>query len=119
MKKLICIVVLLLTLGLFNGCSKVSDEDLRIAREAIKNGGVIVDVRTPKEFNQKHIKGALNIPIESIMKNGINIPKDRKIVVYCRTGSRSSMVARMLKENGWEVYDVATQGEWEREIKTK
>ncbi len=119
MKKIICLVVLIITLGLFSACTKISDEDLTIAREAVKNGAIIVDVRTPKEFNQKHIKGAINIPIESIMKNGINVPKDREIVVYCQTGSRSGMVARMLKKDGWGVYDVATQGEWEREMEVK
>ncbi len=119
MKKIICVLVLIATLGLFSGCSKISDEDLTLAREAIKNGGIIVDVRTPKEFKEKHIKGAVNIPIESIMKNGIDISKDREIVVYCRTGSRSSVVARMLKKSGWSVHDVATQKEWERELKIK
>ncbi len=119
MKKIICLAVLILTLGLFSACSKISDEDLTIAREAIKNGGIIIDVRTPEEFNEKHIKGSINVPIDSIMKNGINVPKDREIVLYCRTGSRSAVVAKALKKSGWSVYDVATQGEWEREIKAK
>ena len=119
MKKIICVLVLIATLGLFNGCSKISDEDLTLAREAIKNGGIIIDVRTAEEFKQKHIKGAINIPIDSIMKNGINISKDREIVLYCRTGSRSGVVARMLKKSGWKVHDVATQKEWEREFEIK
>lgn len=90
------------------------------AREAVKNGAIIVDVRTPEEFKQKHIKGAINIPIDTIMKRGITtISKDKELVLYCRTGSRSSVSARVLKEQGWRVHDVATQGEWEREIKAK
>ncbi len=119
MKKIICILLLLLTLGLFSACSKISDEELTQAREAVKNGAIIVDVRTAKEFNQKHIKGAINVPIEAIMKGNIKLPKNKEIVVYCRTGSRSSISARVLKEQGWTVHDVATQGEWEREIKEK
>ncbi|MEA3370288.1 MAG: rhodanese-like domain-containing protein [Campylobacterota bacterium] len=119
MKKLICLFILLLTLGLFSACSKVSDEDLAKARKAVENGGVIVDVRTVAEFKEKHIKGAINIPIEEIMKGRINLPKDKELVLYCRTGSRSATSAKVLREQGWIVHDVATQADWEREIKVK
>ncbi len=117
MKKLVCLLLLLLTVGLFSACSKVSDEDLKKAREAVANGALIVDVRTPKEFSEKHIVGAVNLPIEEIMKGRINLPKNKEIVLYCRTGSRSSASAKVLKEQGWSVYDVATQSDWERKIK--
>lgn len=117
MKKLFCLLLLALSVSLFSGCSKVSDENLIKAREAVKNGAIIVDVRTPEEFSGKHVKGALNLPIEEIMKGNINLPKDKEIVVYCRSGSRSSASAKVLRKQGWTVYDVATQDEWEREIK--
>ena len=119
MKKTACIFILILSLGLFSACSKISDEELIQARDAVKNGAIIVDVRTPKEFREKHIKGAVNVPIDAIMKGQFKLPKDKELVLYCRTGSRSSMSAKVLKEQGWSVYDVATQGEWEREIKKK
>ncbi len=115
MKKLIG--AFLVIIGLFSGCSKVSDEELQKAREAVKNGAVIVDVRTVSEFRQGHIKGAVNLPIEEILKGNITLPKDKEIVVYCRTGSRSSVSANVLRTQGWSVYDVATQSEYEREIK--
>lgn len=118
LKKIICLCVLLLTIGLFSACSKVSDEDLTKAREAVKNGAIIVDVRTPKEFKEKHILGAVNLPIEEIMKGSTQkLPRDKEIVVYCRTGSRSSTSAKVLRGQGWSVYDVATQSDWERKIK--
>ena len=117
MKKFICLFLVLLTIGLFSACSKVSDEDLAKAREAVKNGALIVDVRTPKEFNEKHVLGAVNLPIQEIIKGRINLPKDKEIVLYCRTGSRSATSAKVLKEKGWSVHDVATQSDWEREIK--
>ena len=116
MKNFICLFLVLLTIGLFSACSKVSDEDLEKAREAVKNGALIVDVRTPKEFNEKHILGAVNLPIQEIMKGHINLPKDKEIVLYCRTGSRSATSAKVLTEKGWSVHDVATQSDWEREI---
>lgn len=117
MKKLI--IIFLFMIGFFSGCSRVSDEDLLKAREAVRNGALIVDVRTPKEFKAKHIQDAINLPIEQIMKNNINLTKDKEIVVYCQTGSRSRVSAKVLREKGWTVYDVATQSDWERDIKQK
>jgi len=118
LKKLFGLLLLAISISLFSGCSKVSDKDLLKAREAVKNGAIIVDVRTPEEFREKHVTGAVNLPIEEIMKGHIkNLPKDKEIVVYCRSGSRSSASAQVLREQGWTVYDVATQSDWEREIK--
>ena len=117
MKKFICLFLLLLTVGLFSACSKVSDEDLRKARKAVENGAIIVDVRTPKEFKQKHVKGAINLPVEEIIKGRINLPKNKELVLYCRSGNRTKTSAKILREQGWSVYDVATQADWEREIK--
>ena len=116
MKKFIYLFILLVGFSFIISCSKVSDEDLKKAREAVKNGALIVDVRTPKEFKQKHIPDAINLPIEKIMKGYINLPKNKEIVIYCRSGSRSSIGAKILREKGWSVIDVATQDEWEREL---
>lgn len=113
------IIIFLFIMGLFSACSNVSDEDLLKAREAVMNGAVIVDVRTPREFKTKHILGAINLPIKEIMKHNIKLPKDKEIVVYCETGSRSNASAKVLREHGWTVYDVATQSDWERIIKPK
>jgi len=118
LKKIVCVLILVLTAGLFSACSKVSDEDLAKAHEAVAKGAVIVDVRTPQEYKQKHIKGAINLPIEEIMQGHLKkLPKNKEIVVYCRTGSRSSASAKVLREKGWSVYDVATQADWEKKIK--
>ena len=118
MKKIICVFIFLLTVGLFSACSKVSDEDLQKAHAAVQKGAIIVDVRTPEEFQQKHVQGAINLSIEEIMKGHLKkLPRDKELVVYCRTGSRSAVSAKILKEEGWSVHDVATQADWEREIK--
>ena len=50
--NIIVLAILLLIVGLFSGCSNVSDEDLIKAREAVKNGALIVDVRTPEGFSR-------------------------------------------------------------------
>ncbi|MEA1956302.1 MAG: rhodanese-like domain-containing protein [Campylobacterota bacterium] len=117
MDNFLIVLVVIVMLFLFFNSSKVSDEDLLKAREAVKNGAIIVDVRSRHEFLSKHVKGATNLPIDDIMKGNINLPKDKEIVVYCRRGNRSRESAKVLIKLGWTVYDVATQSDWEREIK--
>lgn len=109
----------LLTLLLLAGCSKVDDATVLAARQAVSNGAVIVDVRTPKEYQSGHVQGAINIPIETLSKSLQRVPKNKTIVVYCASGNRSGAAAGLLRQKGWSVYDVATQNDFEREIKAK
>jgi len=112
------ISVLILTLVLLVGCSRqVSDEELSAARAAVSKGAMIIDVRSKKEYNRGSIEGSVNIPIDVLDKVYRGIPKDKELVVYCRTGSRSMVAARLLREEGWTVYDVVNQEQWERGLK--
>jgi len=115
MKKTIFICLLIVLVG----CSKISDETLRAAHQAVDNGAIIVDVRTPKEFKAKHIKNAINHPLQELHNSQVRLPKDKEIVVYCRSGNRSATAAKMLRQHGFTVYDVATQGDWERDVSIK
>ncbi len=114
--RLKTLLLILLTLAFFTGCSKVDDATILAARDAVKHGAVIIDVRTPKEYKQGHVSNARNIPIEVITKTLAPIPKDKEIIVYCASGNRSGTVANILRQKGWTVYDVATQRDFEREI---
>ncbi len=116
-KSLFTILTLLLTFTFYTGCSKVDDATLLAAHKAVEQGAVIMDVRTIKEYQQGHIESAINIPVEEISKSLARVPKKRVLVVYCQSGSRSSYAAKILTKNGWTVYDVATQSEFEREVK--
>ncbi len=65
---------------------------------------IIVDVRTPREYEEAHIKGALQIPdseIEALAAEKLP-DKDTKILVYCRTGSRSENASRLLLKMGYK-----------------
>lgn len=63
---------------------------------------LLIDVRTPDEYKEKHINGAINIPIYEIdnMKNEI-VDKDKIILIYCKTGKRSKMAKEILMQNGY------------------
>lgn len=68
---------------------------------------VLLDVRTPEEYMEGHISGALLFPIQELDNATINLPKDEEILVYCRSGYRSARASGVLVERGYEkVYNM-------------
>jgi len=61
----------------------------------------LLDVREKSEYKIDHIKGAVLIPLGSLPDHINEIPKDEKVVVYCRSGNRSSMAVRYLIDHGF------------------
>jgi hydroxyacylglutathione hydrolase len=61
-----------------------------------------IDVRTPREREQKHIAGCMGIPLNHLVENLGKIPKDRSLLVYCAGGYRSSIAASLLQSNGFD-----------------
>lgn len=67
----------------------------------------LLDVRTPGEFSQGRIPGAVLIPVNEVERRIGEIPRNRPVVVYCAVGSRSGFVAGFLSQKGYrEVYNV-------------
>lgn len=65
---------------------------------------LIIDVREPSEYEAGHVDGALNIPPSELLsgaKQLANVDRDTKLVVYCRTGSRSNTSIQLLKQLGF------------------
>ena len=60
-----------------------------------------IDVRTPREREQKHIAGSLSIPLNHLAENLGKIPKGRSLLVYCAGGYRSSIAASLLQCGGF------------------
>ena len=76
---------------------------------------MLLDVRTPQEFSGGHIAGAVNISLQSLSQRIEEIPQDRPIVIYCRSGSRSKTAANMLASAGYaDVYDLGGIIKWQR-----
>jgi len=69
--------------------------------------GMLLDVRTPHEFNTWHIPTAENIPISRLRDSLEKIPKDRTVYVYCKVGFRSYLAYRILKQKGFDVVTLA------------
>jgi phage shock protein E len=75
----------------------------------IKEGAMIVDVRSAEEFEEEHYPAAVNIPVDEVHVRLQELgEKNRSIVVYCASGSRSAYAARILKSAGF--VDVVNAG---------
>ena len=109
MKKFITLLLSVLFLA---GCALPTGQEVSYRQinmdEAItmmeeESGYIILDVRTPEEFADKHIPGAINIPNETISTE--EIPelqdKDQLILVYCRSGNRSKQASEKLAALGY------------------
>ena len=69
----------------------------------ITQGAKVVDVRTEEEFNSGHYPGALNIPLHTVEARltEFGADKTKPIIVYCRSGNRSSQAKAILESNGY------------------
>jgi len=63
---------------------------------------LVVDVRAPREREQKHIGGSLSIPLNRLAENLERLPKYRSLLVYCAGGYRSSIAASLLRGSGFD-----------------
>jgi phage shock protein E len=75
-------------------------------KDLIKNGAQIIDVRTSGEYASGHIKGSVNIPLNSISANVKKIKKDAPLITCCASGMRSASARSTLRAMGYkEVYN--------------
>ena len=109
MKKFITLLLSVLFLA---GCALPAGQEVSYRQinmdEAItmmeeESSYIILDVRTPEEFADQHIPGAINIPNETISTEEIpELPdKDQLILVYCRSGNRSKQASEKLVALGY------------------
>ncbi len=69
--------------------------------EMIRAGAQVVDVRSPEEFRDGFFPGAINIPVNELGQRAGELKKDKGVVLYCASGARSGMGARILKQAGF------------------
>ena len=79
--------------------------------QLVKNGAIILDVRSKAEFESGHIRGAINIPVEQLSHN-LNKLKDKNkpIITCCASGMRSASAKTILRSKGYA--DVHNGGGW-------
>ena len=85
------------------------DIDIEKMNNLIINGAIVIDVRSPQEYLEGHVNGAISIPTYEIKRKVEKILKDKQqmIIVYCSTGIRSKKVQKELKKLGYiNVYNL-------------
>ncbi|QWK19101.1 MAG: rhodanese-like domain-containing protein [Hydrogenobacter thermophilus] len=68
---------------------------------------VLLDVRTPQEYAQLRIPNSKLIPLDELRYAYKDLPKDKKYIVYCRSGERSAFATYFLRHMGYEAYNLA------------
>jgi phage shock protein E len=86
-------------------------------KDALRRGAIIIDVRTPQEFDQGKVPGSINIPVDRIAANTERIKSmNRPVVFCCASGMRSSNAASIMKGKGLK--EVYNGGSWYSVLKT-
>jgi len=78
--------------------------------ELVRNGAVILDVRSKAEYQSGHIKGSVNIPLDTLTANIKKVDKSKTIVTCCASGMRSASARSILQSNGYT--NVYNGGGW-------
>ena len=76
-----------------------------VDRYAFRNEYVIIDIRSPREFRERHMKGAVCIPYERLYQQ-VHLLKNRTLILYCDRGGLSLRAANELAEKGYDARSV-------------
>lgn len=90
------------------------------ARQWLKKGATVVDVRSEGEFRDKHLPGAMNIPLDRLREEIARLApsKEQPLVLHCLSGTRSAMGKAMLKKLGYRnVFNLGSYGRAERVLR--
>jgi phage shock protein E len=91
-------------MGFFNNLFAAKNET--DFKELVKQGALIIDVRTAGEYNSGHIPGSVNIELEKVNSSVQSLKKMKKpMIAVCRSGNRSGVAVNILKAAGVEAYN--------------
>jgi rhodanese-related sulfurtransferase len=98
--------------------SSHSPDPAPTARHLVAQGATLLDVRTPAEFADAHVPGATNIPVQELAARLAELgERSRPVVVYCRSGARSSTAAGLLRQSGFShVHDMGGMFNWGKDV---
>lgn len=85
------------------------------AQALVTDGAILLDVRSPGEFSEGHLPGAINVPVQELEATlgTISADRSRPIIVYCRSGVRSARARALLLEAGYtQVEDLGARSNW-------
>jgi rhodanese-related sulfurtransferase len=108
------VVFLLLQMGGRNNNALASTVSVNEAYDLAQKGAFVLDVRTVEEWNEFHAPGTTLIPLDQLASRLNEVPRDRQIVVVCRSGNRSRQGRDILLNAGFAQVTSMTGGlnEW-------
>ncbi|NPA32431.1 MAG: rhodanese-like domain-containing protein [Aquificae bacterium] len=92
---------------MFVNVPEVSAEEAKKMIEQEGDNVVLLDVRTPQEHAQVRIPNSVLLPLDELRYAFQNLPKDKKYIVYCRSGERSAFATYFLRQMGYDAYNLA------------
>lgn len=105
---ILIIAAVLVAILLLKRTGQISAVD---AREHLKQGALVIDVRSPGEYNSEHLPSAVNIPLDVVeTAMPARVPdKDKVLLLHCQSGRRSAVAMKKLKSIGYtHVYDLGS-----------
>ena len=82
----------------------------RSIEDLLNDGGIILDVRTPGEYQSGHIKNSINIPLDTLSSKLDKLDKNKPVITCCASGMRSGSAKGILRSNGFT--EVVNGGGW-------
>ena len=82
-------------------------DDMPISHWSDVDSGFLLDVRNPPELAVENVSGALNIPLPELRNRLDELPRDKEILITCRSGQRAYYATRILLQNGFKARNVA------------
>ncbi len=110
MKKLVTVIFASLLAYFFYSLFFKSKDKSRELSRALEDNAVLIDVRTPQEFQAGSVPTAINIPLQEFPQHIDELKELDQIVVFCRTGNRSGQAKKMLNDTSYE--PVLNGGAW-------
>lgn len=125
--KIAIVVILIIILAVGAGIVYASSPDSISPLDAQKllatNQAVVVDVREIDEVLAGTIQNSINIPMSHMSNNKSSfdgqiekLPKDKTVIVFCRSGRRSGIVGGILKKKGFKVLNLGGYEDWKKAI---
>ena len=85
----------------------VLKDDMPISHWESSQGEFLLDVREPMELAVEHAEGVVNIPLGQLRHRLEELPRDREIHVFCRSGQRAYYATRVLLQHGFKARNVS------------
>ncbi len=114
-------IVIVGAVGAFLLVKRATQVSLAEAHEWLSKGALVIDVRSQGEFEERHLPGAINIPLDRLGDEIARYApdKERPLLLHCLSGTRSGMGTGVLKKLGYQhVFNLGSYGRAQKVIGT-